>query len=126
MRRAVQVVMLIAVLGAAPVATSSAFAFDVQSGGVALSAQNVALLAERLAKRNERPAADTAAQRGALPGAAVPMGAAAPAGTPGAAKATMTRDERMMQFMLGPQPDARTAKAKDGLADLKALLKAQR
>jgi len=114
MRRAVRVLAVATVLGTAAFATPG-LAFDVQSGGVPLSAQNVAMFANRLAARAERAPADAAM------GGAAGAGMAGPAtGAPGA---TLTRDERMMRFMLGGQPGARSNGAGEGLADAKAALR---
>ncbi|CAO3431555.1 hypothetical protein [Azospirillum doebereinerae] len=109
MRRTVRALAVAAVLGTVAFATPG-FAFDVQSGGVPLSAQNVAMLANRLAARAERAPTDAAAGQA--------MGPAT--GAPGT---TLTRDERMMRFMLGGQPGARSNGTADGLADAKAALR---
>lgn len=106
MRRTVHAVTLAVLLGAAPFAATQSFAFDVQSGGVPLSAQSVALLANRLTAQ-QKPTAQ-------------PGTAAGPTGI-GA-----TRDERMMEFMLGGKPGARPNTPADRLADLKAALKDRR
>lgn len=99
MRRTARSLLLAALLGAAPFAAGPVLAFEVQSGGVPLSAQNVALLANRLASRND----------------------------PVAAKAMVpTRDERMMAFMLGGKPGAQANGKPDALAELKAALQNRR
>ncbi|XKH36145.1 hypothetical protein ACIU1J_17105 [Azospirillum doebereinerae] len=86
------------------------FAFDVQSGGVPLSAQSVAMLANRLAARAERASMD----------ATGPTATGPATGTP---NATLTRDERMMRFMLGGQNGGRSNGAADGLTDAKTALR---
>lgn len=95
MRRATRPLALLTALVLMPFAAASAFAFEVQSGGLPLSAQNVAMLANRLAARAERAAPETATERG---GEAMRLGA-------------LTKEDRMMRFMLGERPDARSASA---------------
>lgn len=112
MRRTARSLLLAALLGAAPFAAGPVLAFEVQSGGVPLSAQNVALLANRLASRNEPVAAKAMDPAG-------PMASAQRMKEP-------TRDERMMAFMLGGKPGAQANGKPDALAELKAALQNRR
>jgi len=112
MRRTARSLLLAALLGAAPFAAGPSLAFDVQSGGVPLSAQSVALLANRLASRNDPMATKAMDPSG-------PMAS-------GQRMKEPTRDERMMAFMLGGKPGAQAGGKPDGLADLKAALQNRR
>lgn len=119
MRRIIRVVLLSAALGTAPSTVPAAFAFEVQSGGVTLSAQGVAMLANRLAARSDPLAAKSAEPAG--------PGTAAYPGT-GAARNERTRDERMMEFMFGAQTktNSKAASRAVSLDDLKAALNGRR
>ena len=118
MRRTARSLLLAAVLGAAPFTACPGFAFEAQSGGVPLSAQSVALLANRLASRN-----DPMAAKGMDPSGSMTAGQQTATGqrTNGP-----TRDERMMAFMLGGKPGAQPNAKPDALADLKAALQNRR
>lgn len=118
MRRTARSLLLAALLGAAPFAAGPGIAFEVQSGGVPLSAQNVALLANRLASRNDPVAAKAMDPSG-------PMAAGQPMASGQRMKEPM-RDERMMAFMLGGKPGAQANGKPDALAELKAALKKRR
>ncbi len=129
MRRAIPAILLACILGSV---AGPGFAFEVQSGGVLLSAQSVAMMANRLATRPNSPAnplADPLTAKAATPsGSTMNMPLANGA----------TRDERMMELMLGGRPGtqagARAGAAPNGttgvkvdsLADLKAALRNRR
>ncbi|PWC37772.1 hypothetical protein TSO352_09830 [Azospirillum sp. TSO35-2] len=87
--------MLAAALTTAPAVAATAVAFEVQTGGLPLSARSTALLEERLTAGRD------AARPDRLPPDRGPATRVNPMGFGPVSPGALSADERMMRFMLG-------------------------